>query len=121
MLGFVLVTGAALTARTLSKIDAVHPGFEPRQLLTFQLAVASAFRNPTDLVDWEAQLAALPGVERAGAATHLPLDNDLPNLVRAVSSRRHDRGSGRGSGSRPAAGDARLPPRNRSTPDRRAL
>jgi putative ABC transport system permease protein len=79
ILGFVLVTGAALTARTLSKIEAVHPGFEPKQLLTFQLAVASAFRSPRELADWEAELAALPGVKRAGAATHLPLDNDLPN------------------------------------------
>jgi putative ABC transport system permease protein len=31
-LGFVLVTGAGLTARTLSKMEQVHPGFEPRHL-----------------------------------------------------------------------------------------
>ena len=38
-LGFVLVTCAALTARTLSKMEQVRPGFEPRHLLTFHLPV----------------------------------------------------------------------------------
>jgi putative ABC transport system permease protein len=75
-LGFVLVTGAALTARTLSKIERVRPGFEPRHLLAFQL---SSGIPVTGIADWEAQLAALPGVERVGAISHLPLDTDLPN------------------------------------------
>ena len=75
-LGFVLVTGAALTARTLSKIERVSPGFEPRHLLAFQISNGI----PAGAVaDWEAQLAALPGVERVGAISHLPLDTDLPN------------------------------------------
>jgi predicted permease len=80
-LGFVLVIGAALTARTLSKIEQVRPGFEPRRLLTFQLAFGRTL-NPAvrfqAVTDWEAQLAALPGVERVGATSHLPLD-DFPN------------------------------------------
>jgi putative ABC transport system permease protein len=78
-LAFVLVAGAALTARTLAHIKQARPGFEPRQLLTFQLAVAGAFRSPGELSQWENELGALPGVERVGAATHLPLDTDLPN------------------------------------------
>ena len=80
-LAFILVTGAALASRTLSKIEQVRPGFEPRQLLTFQLAFGRNL-NPRDklnwIKDWEAQLAALPGVERVGATSHLPLD-DFPN------------------------------------------
>ncbi len=75
-LGFVLVTGAALSARTLSKIEQVRPGFEPRQLLAFQ--VSNGIRV-SDVADWEAQVAALPGVEAVGATSHLPLDTDLPN------------------------------------------
>jgi putative ABC transport system permease protein len=75
-LAFVLVTGAALTARTLSKIEQVRPGFEPRRLLAFQVSNGI----PGDSVaSWEAQLAALPGVERVGATSHLPLDTDIPN------------------------------------------
>jgi putative ABC transport system permease protein len=78
-LGFVLVTGAALTARTLSKMEQVHPGFEPRHRLTFQLPVGYSPEDRRAVVDWEAELAALPGVERVGAISHLPLDQDLPN------------------------------------------
>jgi predicted permease len=75
-LGFVLVTGAALTARTLARIEEVRPGFEPRDLLTFSLTGGLAIK---DIPAWEAQLAALPGVERVGATSHLPLDTDIPN------------------------------------------
>lgn len=75
-LGFVLVTGAALTARTLSKIEQLRPGFEPRHLLAFQIANGIPSNG---VADWEAQLAALPGVERVGATSHLPLDTDIPN------------------------------------------
>jgi predicted permease len=75
-LGFVLVTGAVLAARTLSKIEQVRPGFEPHHLLAFQIGNGM----PGNAVaDWEAQLAALPGVERIGATSHLPLDTDIPN------------------------------------------
>jgi len=75
-LGFVLVTGAALTARTLSRIEQVRPGFEPHHLLAFQISNGI----PVNAVaDWEAQLAALPGVERVGATSHLPLDTDIRN------------------------------------------
>ena len=75
-LGFVLVTGAALTARTLSKIEQVHPGFEPHNLLAFQVSNGI---TGNAVADWETQLAALPGVERVGATSHLPLDTDVPN------------------------------------------
>jgi putative ABC transport system permease protein len=74
-LGFVLVTGAALTARTLANIEQVRPGFEPHQLLAFQLPGMP----PAQLSEWEARFAALPGVERAAAISHLPFDNTLPN------------------------------------------
>ncbi len=66
----------ALTARTLAQIERVHPGFEPRHLLAFQVSNGIPGRA---VADWEAQLAALPGVERVGATSHLPLDTDIPN------------------------------------------
>jgi putative ABC transport system permease protein len=75
-LAFVLVTGAALTTRTLSKIEQVRPGFEPRHLLAFQIAGGIP---GTAVAEWESQLAALPGVESVGATSHLPLDTDIPN------------------------------------------
>ncbi len=75
-LGFMLVTGAALAARTLSKIEQVRPGFEPRHLLAFQI---SSGIPGNAVAGWEAHLAALPGVELVGATSHLPLDADIPN------------------------------------------
>ena len=80
-IAFVLVTGAALAARTLSKIEQVNPGFEPRHSLTFQIAFGSTLSPEVprhSISDWEAQLAALPAVEHVGATSHLPLD-DFPN------------------------------------------
>ncbi|MBI1810073.1 MAG: ABC transporter permease, partial [Gemmatimonadetes bacterium] len=78
-LGFVLVTSAVLTARTLSRIEQVRPGFEPRQLLTFQMPVGYGPRAYPGIMEWEAKLASIPGVLRVGAISHLPLDHDLPN------------------------------------------
>ena len=74
-LAFVLVIGAALTARTLSALEQLRPGFEPRNLLAFQVGGM----NPKDVAGWESRLAALPGVELVGATSHLPLDTDIPN------------------------------------------
>ena len=80
-LSFMLVTSAVLAARTLSKIEQVRPGFEQRHVLTFQVAFGQPL-NPalrlSRITDWEAQLAALPGVDGVGATSHLPLD-DFPN------------------------------------------
>lgn len=80
MLGVVLVTGAGLMIRTLAKIHDVDPGFEAQRLLTFEIDL-SDYWGPAQLnfvKDWEARIAALPGVISVGATSHLPLD-DYPN------------------------------------------
>jgi predicted permease len=82
-LGFVLLVGAGLMIRTFEKIQHVRPGFEPQRLLTFEIDLpGSRYRNDVArsqfVRDWEAQLAALPGVDSVGAISHLPLD-DYPN------------------------------------------
>jgi putative ABC transport system permease protein len=74
-LAFVLVACAALTARTLSKIERVDPGFEPRNALAFQL---TGFVDGS-MTEWESQLRSIPGVVAVGATSHLPLDKDIPN------------------------------------------
>jgi predicted permease len=74
-LAFILVTGAALTARTLLNIERVRPGFESHQLLAFQLPGMS----PRLLADWETEFSALPGVTGAGAVSHLPFDTTVGN------------------------------------------
>lgn len=75
-LAFVLVTAAALTARTVAKMEQVHPGFEPAQSLAFQI---SSGISTKEMTEWETELRALPGVQSAGATSHLPLDSAIPN------------------------------------------
>ena len=67
-LGFVLVTSAALTARSLSKMEQVRPGFEPRHLLTFQLPV---------------------GLQSRGAARHRGPRGGVRRRARSGTRRRH--------------------------------
>jgi predicted permease len=74
-IAFILVTGAMLSARTLSKIEQIRPGFDPRQLLAFQLPGM----RPALLDEWETRFAALPGVTSAGAVSHLPFDTTVGN------------------------------------------
>ncbi len=75
-LAFILVTGAALMARTLSHLEQVRPGFEPHNLLAFQIG---GWQNPAAVTVWERKLRTLPGVDRVGGTSHLPLDTDIPN------------------------------------------
>ena len=75
-IGFVLVAGGGLLARSLRNLESVRPGFEARKLLTFQVALSPWLYAGNQLTrerDWEARLAALPGVEALGATSHLPL------------------------------------------------
>ena len=74
-LAFVLVTCAALTARTLAKIAEVQPGFDSQGLLAFQVAGMPV----RAMNDWLTKLRGLPGVASAGATVSLPLDKDSPN------------------------------------------
>jgi predicted permease len=60
-------------------MEQVRPGFDAGGLLTFQLPVGYTPADRQRVAAWEAGLAALPGVERVGAISHLPLDQDLPN------------------------------------------
>jgi predicted permease len=74
-IGFVLVTGAALAARTLFNVERIRPGFDQEQLLAFQLPGMP----PSRMAQWEERFANVPGVTRAGVISHLPFDSTLPN------------------------------------------
>jgi predicted permease len=81
--GFVLIVGAGLMARTLAQLERVDPGFSPAGVLTFEVNLPSR-GYPTDKSRIEfveqtyEKLSSLRGVESAGAISHLPLD-DYPN------------------------------------------
>jgi predicted permease len=82
-LGFVLLMGAGLLAQTFVRLLAVDPGFQPENVLTFEIGLPRArYRNDADRTVFfrqlRARLAEQPGVEEVGAISHLPLD-DFPN------------------------------------------
>jgi predicted permease len=72
-----LLTGSGLMVRSLVAMNAVDPGFDPDNLLTFNISVpSSAYPGPEDvggfydrLID---ELRALPGVESVSAMNGLP-------------------------------------------------
>jgi predicted permease len=77
-LAVVLLVGAALVVRSVARLAAVAPGFDPDGVLTFELTMQG--QRYTKASDghlayrelWR-RLEALPGVETAGAISALPL------------------------------------------------
>jgi predicted permease len=78
-LALVLVAGSGLMARSLWRLRSVPIGFEPENAMTFRLALPSVSYPDTDesvrfFVRATDNLASVPGVVAAGAASKLPLD-----------------------------------------------
>ena len=80
----VLLVGAGLMTRSFWQLLQVHPGFEARNVLTFEISVPAGQRYRysevaplhRELLD---RIAAIPGVEHAGASTCLPLSGRKDN------------------------------------------
>ena len=80
-LALVLLVGAGLLMNSFVKLQAVDPGFNPRNVLTMttSLAGAAQYVGPAREGFYQqlsARLAALPGVESVSAINHLPLAGD---------------------------------------------
>jgi putative ABC transport system permease protein len=78
----VLLVGAGLLIRSLSRLNHVPPGFNPSGVLTFDLAMAGRKYNNGDAVLgayrqlWE-RFERLPGVTAAGGITSLPFTDQF--------------------------------------------
>jgi putative ABC transport system permease protein len=77
-LSLVLLIGTGLMFRTFSKLQAVSPGFESENVLTFNLpAPFFKYRDPVGRTDLftriQTRIAALPGALAVGATSPLPL------------------------------------------------
>jgi putative ABC transport system permease protein len=76
-LALTLLTGAGLLVRSFVRLQAIDPGFDPDQLLTFQIA-APVSKYPNDTAfrvffeETERAVAAVPGVRAVGATTTMP-------------------------------------------------
>ncbi|HZS08171.1 MAG TPA: ABC transporter permease [Blastocatellia bacterium] len=78
----VLLVGAGLFLRSFVRLLETDPGFNPKQVLAFDLSFPRArYPKAEDqqrfLKELTGQIAALPGVEAVGAATTLPLSNRM--------------------------------------------
>ena len=91
-LALVMLIGAGLLINSFLKLQAVDPGFNPRNALTMtvSLAGASQYVGPTresfyrQLTD---RLTALPGVESVSAINHLPLAGDTWTRALTIEGR----------------------------------
>jgi predicted permease len=86
-LAVVLVVGAGLTTKSLNRLVAVHPGFDPRQALVVDLSVSSpdgdlgaAYYRVLDAV------RGVPGVVHAGAIRDLPLRGNGETLSQGITT-----------------------------------
>jgi putative ABC transport system permease protein len=78
-LSSMLLVGAALLIQTFANLRGVHPGFDPRNVLTLKMSLPEAEYNNTarasDFFDRALRrIEALPGVRAAAVATSLPLE-----------------------------------------------
>jgi putative ABC transport system permease protein len=68
-LALVLLAGAGLMIRSLSKLWSVSPGFDPRNVLTFGISLPAIPQNPdairTAWLEMRNRLASVPGVKAA--------------------------------------------------------
>lgn len=77
-LSTVLLIGAGLLIRSFTRLQSVSPGFEPKGVLTFDLAMAGRkYVDPAMVLStyrelWQ-RLGQLPGVTAAGGTTSIPL------------------------------------------------
>ena len=83
-LTFVLLTSSVLLIRTFADLLRVEPGFNPNNVLTFQVSLTGV-RYPTrdaaiqSIREAQRKLSTVPGVQSVGVVSHLPFDDNLPN------------------------------------------
>ena len=83
-LTFVLLTSAVLLIRTFVDVLHVSPGFNSKNVLTFQVALPEVRYTTNEkavnfIREAQRRVAGIPGVESVGVVSHLPFDDGLPN------------------------------------------
>ena len=80
-LALILLVGAGLMMKSLYRLLAVDPGFQPEHVLTMELGLRTAqYEKPAAILNfWQRvleQVRPLPGVESAALATAVPLEDE---------------------------------------------
>ena len=97
-MSMVLVLGAGLLGRSLLALTRIDPGFRTQNVLTAQLALPQAtYTTPQQMVafyrELTTRLAALPGVEGAGAVRIIPLTRTIGDWSITIEGRPSVRGA----------------------------
>jgi len=78
-LALVLLAAAGLMLRSFANLRNVKPGLDPAGVITFSTVLDGSFRSVDEIApflqQFQARLAALPGVVRVGASESLPLQD----------------------------------------------
>ncbi len=95
-LALVLLSGAGLLIKSFVRLQNVNPGFNPRNVLTFEVSLPKMqYPDDSSIVRFnnEAQrrIAALPGVQAAGFSTILPLTGTNSDSSFAIEGRPSDK------------------------------
>jgi putative ABC transport system permease protein len=90
-LSLVLLAGAGLLMRSFIKLQAVNPGFNPKNVLTMKFSLRGpSYEKPEPIVAFQDQLLekikALPGVQSVATRSHVPVaaDDGFANLSFAI-------------------------------------
>jgi len=87
-LGLILLVGAGLLIRSFAKVLDVDPGFNPKNVLTFRLAMPdNRFDNASALQlkqQLQARLAAVPGVEQVTYGFPMPLSGGNMSITFSI-------------------------------------
>lgn len=91
-LSLVLLAGAGLMVRTMLALQAVDAGFNPRRLLTMEIAVSGTTydvngRRLNLFHELRSRIAATPGIESVSAINHLPIGGDIWTLDYTIEGR----------------------------------
>ena len=87
-LALVLLVGAGLMIKTMFRLNAVDAGFNPHDLLTFDVSVAGTSHDaPALFKQVGEQVASIPGVASVSAINHLPIGGDLWNRGYTIEGR----------------------------------
>lgn len=90
-LAVALTTGAGLLLRSFITLVNVNPGFATDHLLTWQMNIPDRLQSPDERSafyrDFFARMEALPGVERVGGTTRIPLGSTSVSTTVQVDGR----------------------------------
>lgn len=94
-LALVLVAASGLMARSFNRLRTVDPGFDATRAVSLQISLPTAKYQSTNaraafFADLASRVRALPGVEKVGIGTTLPLSGDQDNSALFVEDYARD-------------------------------